>query len=147
MSYHARRLGLSGSLFAGLVLLSGHVLGQDGVASHVQKLTGGNAREWVLQQIITSMGPTPGCTQGESYRFTANNKVTVSKCDGSQLKSSTYDWKIEQLGSIDVAVTFNNQRYYVLFRDVDDKHFMRLQVRSDSKTNPSRDFELRLADD
>jgi hypothetical protein len=112
-----------------------------------RKLAGSVSQEWIFQQILMKLGASDECTQGEARRFYANHQLVIEKCESGHLTKTTHSWSITQEGPLDLVVTIDSERFYLLFRDDGKKHLMRLQSRSTSKTEPTREWEFRLSED
>ncbi len=149
--FNRERLRRAGgfALFSALMLAGGQANAQAAttVEAAVQKLTGSTSREWIFQQVITKMGSGAECTQGNAYRFYSDHRLVIEKCENGRLVKTTHNWTIVQEGPLDIAITIDGTRYYLLFRDAGGAHLMRLQMRSSSKTQPTNEQEFRLSED
>ena len=112
----------------------------------VKKLAGQDSREWVFQRMEVNMGSENRCNSGETWEFTANRTVKVTRCVEHKIVKETKTWSIAQDG-IDTIVTIGGERHYLTFRDASNAHFMRLRIVSDSKVTPRIDKEFRLRQD
>jgi len=115
------------------------------VEAAVQKLTGGTSREWIFQFWTWGGGGKngPECSRGSSYRFYADHRLIIEKCENGRSAQTTHDWSIAQEGPRDIVITIGGKRYN--FLDSGEAYLMRLQTHSCSKRQPTTVLEFRLS--
>jgi hypothetical protein len=111
------------------------------------KLTGGTSRLWVFKEMRKFMGPNPACLEGETYKFSSDNSVTIEQCLSGRISNTTLTWSIAESGPLNIIITINEERFILLFRASGDKHFMRLRTPAESKLFPTVDKEFRLSEE
>src|SRR5580700_7582642 len=72
-----------------------NVVAGDTAEQVVRKLAGTHGKEWVFKKWETFLGPGNRCTKGESYRFTTDQHVTISRCVDGHIQSETKPWSID----------------------------------------------------
>lgn len=120
---------------------------QDPLTSARAELTGPQAREWVLTQIIVSMGPGNHCQQGEALRFMATQDVVIESCVGGQMTNRKTHWKLRGNGALDPILNFDGIDYLLTFHNAGNKHYIRLRQPGAGKIDPTFDREYRLSQD
>jgi hypothetical protein len=109
-----------------------------------RKLAGSNAREWVFKKWKTFLGAGDRCQQGESYRFTAQHRVTISTCPDGHVHKETKNWSIDTHDALDTIITIGDTSFVLVFWENKDGHFMMLRTKPKVKTDRvvQKEFQL-----
>ncbi len=125
--------------------------GPSGIISMVEaakKPTGGNSREWIYKHSDMTMSASEKCSEnGEIFRFFADHRVAIDKCEDQKIVHTTHSWAITQEGQLDIVLRIDNYSYYLLFKDKGPIHSMILRERPGSRSTPTVDREYRLSND
>jgi hypothetical protein len=119
--------------------------GEEGLKAAEQKLTGGTSRDWVFKQMRRTMGASDACQgNGEIYRFTADHKLIDEQCVDGHVKDQTHSWTLEKAEPLDLILKIDGKPFILLLKDESNGLSMRIRQRSESKTIPTIDKELRF---
>jgi hypothetical protein len=130
-----------------LYVSSPRCLAQEAADRIVKKLTGSKGREWTFKKWEMFMGPGNRCTQGASYRFTADHQVKISSCVDGHVKTETKPWSLDAGSPLDTKLTIGDSSYVLLFWDKEQGHFMTLRTKPADKTKETVDMEFQLQED
>jgi len=99
----------------------------------VDRLTGGNEREWIFQAFDEHLGSDDSCREGESYRFKTNNTVEIEKCVNRRIVRTQHRWHLALSSTGKAMLTIGSDTYQALLYSQRDVQLLRLR-----KTSPRR---------
>jgi hypothetical protein len=122
----------------GHLLLPASLLAQS--ATPAQRLAGQTRRVWVFQRIERIMGAGDNCKSGEQDEFSADDSVTITKCENSKLVHRKQTWSVRNDG-VDDWIKIGMDEYQLLFTH--DANTMTLRKVSTEKPTATVDKDYR----
>jgi hypothetical protein len=111
-----------------------------------KKLAGDTSQNWIAERVETVMG-SGGCTQGETWRFSADHSVEIRKCIDRKLTRQQNSWSLAEESSLDTVITVGAMQYYLTFYKRAGGSYMLLKSISNRKLDGRVNKEFRLEDE
>jgi hypothetical protein len=110
------------------------------------ELTGRGSRTWILTAVKKHMGSSGSCTHGETYRFGAPDKLTISKCLGGKMIAESHKWRLIA-GSPDLLLTIDAVQFRARLLSKGTGRQLLMRQAADVKTMQTTDMLLSLSQD
>ena len=139
-----RSISIPAVLVATVALSSPALSGEREIDTLRRDLTGGQARTWILRDIVSFKGVRSGCKDGEVYRFLANGTMEIRACRNGRMEVTPHRWTLVQDGPLDVVLVFGARRLQVSFRGAGEDKTMRLRDLAETARMKTTDMLLRM---
>jgi hypothetical protein len=140
---------LSSSGFLFLAFLASAALGQPLELTPQgarEQLAGTQSRAWILKDVVSILGSTGQCSQGEVYRFASNRDLTVESCIDGKLQTKQRQWAIEEKDG-NLVLRIDEKPYRIAFRKRGSAYEMLVRDLSDVKAAATTDMTFRMSQD